>query len=173
MHYTTGLKTVKCRLHFDVCRRQRMKMLPLILSMMASSCVNQAAFSDRPTVEASRFFTNYVLKDGPEPDTLPIFLSACNGDQIALDAIFSNYRRFGSGDNEAWGDVPDVLLAELGDQRFSTYASKQNSERMGAVLKWLGPPGTSLCDDAELRRHYPKTAALQEKLFASQPTACP
>lgn len=150
-----------------------MKMLPLLLSVMACSCVNQAASNGRPTAGASRFFTDYVANDGPEADTLPIFLSACNGDQSALDAIFSDYDRFGSGDNEAWGDVPDMLLAELGDQRFSTYASKQNLERRVAVLKWLGAPGSSLCDDSDSRRLYPKTAALQEALFASHPTARP
>jgi hypothetical protein len=150
-----------------------MKMLPLLLSVMACSCVNQAASNDRPSAEATRFFTDYVANDGPEPDTLPVFLRACNGDQSALDAIFSDYARFGSGDNEAWGEVPDTLLAELGDQRFSTYASKQNLEGRVAVLKWLGDPGSSLCDDSDSRRLYPKTAALQEALFASHPTARP
>jgi hypothetical protein len=150
-----------------------MKMLQLLLSVMACSCVNQAASNDRPTDGASKFFTDYVTNDGPEPDTLPVFLSACNGDQSALDAIFSDYTRFGSGDNEAWGDVPDMLLAELGDQRFSSYASKQNLERRVTVLKWLGTPGSSLCDDTDSRRLYPKTAAIQEALFASHPTARP
>ena len=150
-----------------------MKMLLLLLSVMACSCANQAVSNDRPSSGASSFFPNYVANDGPEPDTLPIYLSACRGDQSALDAIFSDYERFGSGDNEAWGDVPDILLAELGDQRFSAYASKQNFKRKVAVLKWLGTPGSSLCDDSDSRRLYPKTAALQEALFASHPTARP
>ena len=150
-----------------------MKMLLLLLSVMACSCANQAVSNDRPSSGASSFFANYVANDGPEPDTLPIFLSACRGDQSALDAIFSDYDRFGSGDNEAWGDVPDMLLAELRDQRFSAYASKQDFKRKVAVLKWLGTPGSSLCDDSDSRRLYPKTAALQEALFASHPTARP
>lgn len=150
-----------------------MKMLPLLLCVTACSCVIQPASTDRPTAVASKFFTDYVANDGPEPDTLPIFLSACSGDQIALDEIFSDYGRFGSGDSEAWGDVPDMLLAELGDRRFSAYASKQDLKRKAAVLKWLGDPGSSLCDDPALRRLYPKTAALQEALFASDPTTRP
>ena len=150
-----------------------MKILSQLLSVMASSCVNQATFNDHPTVEAYRFFTDYVANDGPEPDTLPIFLSACDGDQGALDTIFSDYDRFGSGDNEAWGDVPDMLLGEIGDRRFSAYASKQNLERRVAVLKWLGAPGLSLCGDSDSRRRYPQTAALQEALFASHPETRP
>lgn len=150
-----------------------MKMLPLLLSVMAASCANQAPSNHRPSAQATIFFTDYVAKDGPEPDTLPVFLRACNGDKSALDAIFSDYARFGSGDNEAWVDVPDMLLAELGDQRFSTYASKQDLKRRVAVLKWLGAPGSSLYDDSTSRRLYPKTAALQEALFASHPTARP
>jgi hypothetical protein len=150
-----------------------MKMLPLLLSVMACSCVNQGGSNHRPSSGASSFFADYVANDGPEPDTLPIFLSACSGDQSALDAIFSDYDRFGSGDNEAWGDVPDMLLAELGDQRFSAYASKQDFKHRVAVLKWLGAPGSSLCDESDSRRLYPKTAALQDALFASHPTARP
>ena len=150
-----------------------MKMLPLLLFVIACSCVNHAIFNVRPTSGASRFFADYVANDGPEPDTLPIFLSACSGDQSALDAIFSDYDRFGSGDNEAWGDVPDMFLSELGDQRFSAYASKQDLKRKVAVLKWLGAPRSSLCDDSDARRLYPKTAARQEALFASHPAARP
>jgi hypothetical protein len=150
-----------------------MKMLPLLVSVIVCSCANQAASNDRPSSGASNFFADYVANDGPDPDTLPIFLSACSGNQSALDAIFSNYDRFGSGDNEAWGDVPDMLLAELGDQRFSSYASKQDFTHKVAMLKWLGAPGSSLCDDSDSRRLYPKTAVLQEALFAAHPTARP
>lgn len=150
-----------------------MKMFPLLLSVIACSCANRAVSNDRPSSSASGFFAAYVANDGPAPDTLPIFLSACSGDQSALDAIFSDCDQFGSGDNEAWGDVPDVLLAELGDQRFSAYASKQDLRGKVAVLKWLGAPGSSLCDDSDSRRLYPKTAALQEALFASHPSARP
>ena len=150
-----------------------MKMLPLLLFVTACSCANHAISNDRPSSGASKFFSDYVANDGPAPDTLPIFLSACSGDQGALDAIFSDYDRFGSGDNEAWGDVPDMLLSELGDQRFSSYASEQNLERRVAVLKWLGDPGSSLYEDSNLRHLYPKTAALQKALFAARPTTRP
>jgi hypothetical protein len=150
-----------------------MKVLPLLMSVITCSCANQAVFNVRPSTGASSFFADYVANDGPELDTLPVFLSACGGDQSALDAIFSDYDRFGSGDNEAWGDVPDVLLAELGDQRFSAYASKQDLRRKVAVLKWLGAPASSLFDDSDSRRLYPKTAALQEALFTAHPTTRP
>jgi hypothetical protein len=150
-----------------------MKIIPLLLSVLGCSCANQLASSERPTSKATAFFTDYVKSDGPAPDTLPVFLSACRGDQESLDKIFSDYGRFGSGDNEAWGDVPDVLLEELGDLRFSSYASQQCIERKVAVLKWLGFPGSTLYEDPELSLSYPKTSALQREFFASDPTAQP
>lgn len=150
-----------------------MKILPLLLSLIACSCFNQTASSERPTPKAVRFFTDYVNYDGPAPDSLPVFLSACQGDRNSLDAIFSDYKRFGSGDNEAWVDVPDVLLEELGDQQFYSYASSLSIQRKVRVLRYLGFPGSTLYEDPNLRRLYPKTAALQEDLFASNPTARP
>ena len=148
-----------------------MKMSLLLLTAVVCSCTSQNPSSDRPTPEASEFFADYVKNDGPSPDTLPVFLSACRGDLTSLDAIFSDYKRFGSGDSEAWGDVPDVFLAELGDQRFSSYASRQSLARRITVLKWLGVPGTSLFEDTELRKCYPKTASLQEDVFIYNPVS--
>jgi hypothetical protein len=148
-----------------------MKIIPLLLSLIACSCVNHPLSSERPTPKAVRFFTDYVNYDGPAPDSLPVFLSACRGDRASLDAIFSDYKRFGSGDNEAWIAVPGVLLEELGDQQFSSYASGLSDQRKVTVLGYLGSPGCTL--DPDLRRLYPKTAALQEDLFAANPTARP
>jgi hypothetical protein len=150
-----------------------MKIILLLVSVLGCSCANQIVSSDRPTFKATAFFTDYVKSDGPAPDTLPVFLSACSGDQGSLDKIFSDYGRFGSGDNEAWGDVPDVLLEELGDLRFSSYASRQDIDRKITVLQWLGSPGSTLSEDPKLRSSYPKTTAMQRELFVSHPTAHP
>jgi hypothetical protein len=150
-----------------------MKIISLLLSVLGCSCANQIASTERPTSTATEFFTDYVRSDGPDLETLQVFLSACRGDQESLDKIFSDYDRFGSGDNEAWGDVPDVLLEELGDLRFSSYASQQDLEQKVAILKWLGLPGSTLYEDPELRFRYPKTSALQRELFTLHPTARP
>lgn len=148
-----------------------MKILPLLLSLIACSCFNQPVASERPTPKAVRFFTDYVNSDGPASDSLPVFFSACRGDRNSLDAIFSDYKRFGSGDIEAWLAVPGVLLEQLGDQQFASYASGLSDRRKVTVLRYLGSPGCTL--DPDLRRLYPKTAALQEDLFAANPTAQP
>jgi hypothetical protein len=153
--------------------KRRMKIITLLLSVLGCSCVNHLASSERPISKASAFFTDYVMSEGPAVDTLPIFLSACRGDQVSLDKIFSDYGRFGSGDSEAWGEVPDVLLEELGDLRFSSYVNHQDFKRKVTVLKWLGLPGSTLYEDPELKMSYPRTAAMQREIFASQSTARP
>jgi len=144
--------------------------LPFILAV---SCAHPGVVEKHPSSEAVTFFKDYVENDGPEPDTFDTFIKACGGDQEALVQIFSDYRRFGSGDNEAWGDVPDVILSELGDERFSSFVSSQETSIQTSAVRWLGSPGSNLFRDPERKARYPRMAGIQEAVFATNPGAEP
>jgi hypothetical protein len=142
-----------------------------LLSVLLSGCAARQASSTKPSAKAVAFFEDYVRSDGPSPGTLPVFLSACRGDTQALRAVFSDYSRYGSGDNEAWGDVPDVILSEAGDETFSEFVENSTPEMRHSILKWLGPAESTLSASPELKRLYPKTADLQESDSEDQSAA--
>jgi len=116
--------------------------------------------------EATRFFEDYVRSDASSQDTLPIFLEACGGDFRALRMVFTDYERFGSGDNEAWGDVPDVILREAGDHLYAEFLTTVDTDTRWSSLRWLGPPGSTLFDEADLRHSFPLTSRIQQIEFA-------
>lgn len=119
----------------------------------------------KPSRDAKEFFDAYVASDGPSEDTLPTFYAACTGDHVALHAVFSDYGRYGSGDNESWCDVPDVILEEIGDAAFAEFVRGADGQTRKAALRWLGPPDSTLSDERGLRRAYPRTARLQRLEF--------
>lgn len=145
----------------------------IIITVLECSCGISVVKSKRPSPKAISFFTDYVKYDGPAPNTLPVFLNACNGDEQSLDQIFGDYGRFGSGDNEAWFDVPGKLLEELGDQKFSQYVKSKPLHQKKTLLKYLGSPDSTLYEDSTLKLLYPYTSELQRALFESHPDVRP
>jgi hypothetical protein len=127
----------------------------------------------RSSTSAEIFFKDYVRNDGPAADALPDFIRASRGDYAALNAIFTDYARYGSGDSEAWGDVPDVLLEQIGDERFARYLDRQELAIQLNAVKFLGAPGSNLYEDAESKKTYPRTAEIQKSLFSKFPSAIP
>ena len=138
--------------------------IPLLLIGCASTPTRE---SKAVSSEARRYLEDYSRSDASSGDALPILLEACSGDISAMRKVFSHYDRFGSGDNEAWGDVPDVILRETGDKRYANFVVGSESDVRLASLRWLGAPGSTLFEDSELSRSFPRTSRLQEAEFAS------
>jgi len=115
--------------------------------------------------ECRIFFEDYSRSDASLDNTLPVFLRASSGDTSAMREIFSDYARFGSGDNEAWGDVPDVILREVGDKTYAEFVANSDSNVRSSSLRWLGLPGSTLFEDIGLSRSFPRTSQLQQHEF--------
>lgn len=141
----------------------------IVVALLLGACVTVKQGGDGPSPKSIEFFKDYVAHDGPKPDTLPVFLSACRGDVAAMTDIFSNYERYGSGDNETWVDVPDVILREVGDQAFAKFAINAKPAVRMSALQHLGLPGSSLIGDPELREKYPWTTYLQARFVYPPP----
>ena len=144
-----------------------MKGLLLAGILALAACSHLSIAPGRTSASAEAFFKDYVRNDGPAADTLPDFIRASRGDYAALNAIFSDYARYGSGDSEAWGDVPDVLLEAIGDERFAEYLKQADPRIQLNAVRFLGLPGSNLYEDADLKKAYPRTAAIQEALFSN------
>lgn len=144
-----------------------MKGLPLAGTLVLVACARPSTAPDLAATGAGAFLKDYVRNDGPAADTLPDFIRASRGDYAALNAIFSDYARYGSGDSEAWGDVPDVLLEAIGDERFAEYLKQADPRIRLNAVRFLGLPGSNLYEDADLKKVYPRTAAIQEALFSN------
>jgi hypothetical protein len=144
-----------------------------VASAFMASCAQPVPREAHLPANTAAFFKDYAANDATGKNTLPVFLAACRGDHRALDRIFSDYGRFGSGDNEAWGDVPDMLLAAMGDRRFSGYLSQRDLPLRVAAVKWLGEPGSNLYLDPERKARFPLTAGIQEAVFKTHPETQP
>lgn len=156
-----------------LCRRGTVGIILSITTSFICSYARNVITELRPSPKASAFFKDHVANDGPQNETLPVFMEGCRGNHQALVQIFSDYRRFGSGDNEAWVDVPDMILSEMGDQKFSAFLLEQKLPLQISVVKYLGDPGSSLFQDPSMAARYPKTAQIQKEIFAANPQAQP
>jgi hypothetical protein len=156
-----------------LCRRGTVGIILLITTFFIFSCTHHVITELRPSTKASAFFKDYVANDGPRSDTLPVFMEGCRGNHQALVQIFSDYRRFGSGDNEAWLDVPDIILSEMGDQKFAAFLLEQKLPLQISAVKYLGEPALSLFQDSPMATRYPITAQIQKEVFAANPNAQP
>lgn len=144
-----------------------------VASAFMASCVRPVPREAHLPASTAAFFKDDAANDATGKNTLPVFLAASRGDHHALDRIFSGYGRFGSGDNGAWGDVPDMFLAAMGDRRFSGYLSQRDFPLRAAAVKWLGEPGSNLYLDPEQKARFPLTAGIQEALFKPHPETRP
>jgi hypothetical protein len=158
---------------YRLCRRGTVGIILSITTSFICSCAHNVIAELRPSTKASAFFKDYVANDGPQSDTLPVFMEGCRGNHQALVQIFSDYKRFGSGDNEAWENVPDMILSEMGDQKFSTFLLEQKLSLQLSAVKYLGEPASSLFQDSSTAAQYPKTAQIQKEIFAANPQAQP
>jgi hypothetical protein len=158
---------------YRLCRRGTVGIILSITTSFICSCAHNVIAELRPSTKASAFFKDYVANDGPQSDTLPVFMEGCRGNHQALVQIFSDYKRFGSGDNEAWENVPDMILSEMGDQKFSTFLLEQKLSLQLSAVKYLGDLGSSLFQDSSMAARYPKTAQIQKEIFAANPQAQP
>ena len=82
------------------------------------------------------------------------FKRALAGDHAALYSIFHDRSTFGSGDNEAWSELPGIFLAALGDVRYSSFAASQPASIQTAAL-FLFPEQLP-----DFIHTYPKTSKL-------------
>lgn len=165
-------KVIRVRSH-RLCRRGTVGIILSITTSFICSCAHNVITELRPSPKALAFFKDYVANDGPQNETLPVFMEGCRGNHQALVQIFSDYKRFGSGDNEAWVDVPDMFLSEMGDQKFSAFLLEQKLTLQISAVKYLGDPGSSLFRDSSMAARYPKTAQIQKEIFAANPHAQP
>jgi hypothetical protein len=83
---------------------------------------------------------------------------ALAGDHHALHEVFSDYQRFGSGDNESWWDLPEVFMRELGDDRYSAFLESQRKNVRRVALP--------VCPEQipDFYSKYPTTAKLLYEL---------
>jgi len=80
---------------------------------------------------------------------------ALSGNESALQAVFTDKDHFGTGDNEAYSELPYILLQEIGDSRYSDFVKGQPASVQDAALCCLSPSFIPSFDSK-----YPKTSKL-------------
>ena len=79
---------------------------------------------------------------------------ALAGEHAALHAVFTDHTTFGTGDNEAWSELPGIFLRALGDDRYAAFVASQPKAVQSAAL-FLFPEQIPHFTHA-----YPKTSKL-------------
>jgi hypothetical protein len=79
---------------------------------------------------------------------------ALAGEHAALHAVFTDRATFGTGDNEAWSELPGIFLSALGDDLYAAFVVSQPKAVQSAAL-FLSPEQIP-----HFTRTYPKTAKL-------------
>ena len=92
---------------------------------------------------------------GPQRDRVrEVFRRALAGEHAALRLVFTDRGTFGSGDNEAYSELPQLFLRTLGDERYASFVANQPAAVQESALS-LFPEQLPTFE-----REYPKTARL-------------
>lgn len=80
---------------------------------------------------------------------------ALSGDYAALHAVFFDPIVYDTGDNEAYAELPEMLLKALGDDYYVTFVLSQPGKVQARALGFFYPDQV-----LELLKKYPKTMRL-------------
>ena len=103
----------------------------------------------------ANFYHDCVGSSGPHQRYVRETLRrALAGDFTALHAVFTDHTNFGTGDNEAYTELPPIFLQTLGDNRYAAFAANQPEDVRASVLNFHSE------QIPDFARIYPKTAKL-------------
>lgn len=132
-------------------------MKPAFIAINLAACVLFSGCADHDDLgPLANFYHDCVGSRGPRQSYVRATLRrALAGDQTALHAVLTDNTDFGTGDNEAYSELPGILLGAVGDARYAEFVLSQTMEVQTAALSLLSPDQIP-----DFRHAYPRTAKL-------------
>jgi hypothetical protein len=112
---------------------------------------------------ANYFRHDCVGARGPRRDEVhEVFKRALAGDHSAIRTVIMHRGDFGTGDNEAWSELPEIFLRVLGDAKYAAFVVSQPQAVQDSAL-FLSPEQLS-----DFEHRFPKTSKLYHPWLSRQ-----